>query len=109
MNLRDSANRLENDVIIFVRIYTGKTSNMLQTVEAEIDVNGEIKLLEPVRVTKKSRAIVTVLNNEPNETIEKGNSKKISEFLRSPEFVNRKSYSAEEIEAQIKEARNSWE
>ncbi len=83
---------------------------MLQTVEAEIDVNGNIELLEPIRVTKKPRAIVTVLdetNGDERET--KGNSKKILELLRSPEFANRKSYSAEEIEAQIEEARNSWE
>ncbi len=83
---------------------------MLQTVEAEIDVDGKVELLEPVRVTKKTRAIVTVLeetNGDERET--KGNSKKILELLRSPEFANRKSYSAEEIKAQIEEARNSWE
>lgn len=83
---------------------------MLQTVEAEIDVNGNIELLEPVRVSKKSRAIVTVLeemNGGAKE--ERGNSKRIQELLRSPEFANRKSFSAEEIEAQIEEARNAWE
>ena len=83
---------------------------MLQTVEAEIDVDGKVELLEPVRVTRKTRAIVTVLeetNGEKRE--EKENSKKILELLRSPEFANRKSYSAEEIEEQINEARNSWE
>lgn len=83
---------------------------MLRTVEAEIDVDGKIELLEPVRVTRKTRAIVTLLeetNGEKQE--EKGNSKKILELLRSPEFANRKSYSAEEIEVQIDEARNSWE
>lgn len=83
---------------------------MLQTVEAEIDVDGKIELLEPVRVTRKTRAIVTLLEEKNGEKQEeKGNSEKILEFLRSPEFANRKSYSAEEIEAQIDEARNSWE
>lgn len=82
---------------------------MLQTVEAEIDVSGQITLLEPLRVSKKSRAIVTVLEETNGDTQEKGNSRKILELLRSPEFANRKSYSAEEIEAQIEEARNSWE
>ena len=38
-----------------------------------------------------------------------GNARQVSELLKSPEFANRKSYSAEEIEAQINEARNSWE
>ncbi len=82
---------------------------MLQTVEAEIDVSGQIRLLEPLRVSKKSRAIVTVLEESNGNAEEKGNSKKILELLKSPEFANRKSFSAEEIEAQIEEARNSWE
>lgn len=80
---------------------------MLQTVEAEIDVDGEIRLLEPVRVTKKTRAIVTVLEETNGKIKRKGNSKGILELLRSPEFANRKSYSTEEIEARIEDARNS--
>lgn len=82
--------------------------SMLKTVEAEIDINGKVKLLEPLRVTKKTRAIVTLLE-ETNGRESKGNARQLLELLRSPEFVNRKSYSAEEIEAQINEARNSWE
>ena len=34
---------------------------MLQTVEAEIDVNGNIRLLEPLLVTKPRRVLVTLL------------------------------------------------
>jgi MOSC domain-containing protein YiiM len=82
---------------------------MLQTVEAEIDVNGNVRLLEPVRVERKSRAIVTVLEETNGNWENKGNAKQVSELLKSPEFANRKSYSAEKIEAQIEEARNSWE
>lgn len=37
---------------------------MLTTVEAEVDVNGMVTLLEPLRLNKKSRAIVTVLKGE---------------------------------------------
>jgi len=37
---------------------------MLTTVEAEIDVNGNVKFLEPLKITKKSRAIVTLLDDE---------------------------------------------
>lgn len=36
---------------------------MLTTIEAEIDVNGNVTLLEPIKLTKKSRAIVTLLEN----------------------------------------------
>lgn len=83
---------------------------MLQTVEAEIDVNGNVELLEPVRVLKKSRAILTVLEETNDDADdERGNGKKILELLRSPEFINRKGYSAEEIKIQIEEARNSLE
>lgn len=81
---------------------------MLQTVEAEIDVNGEIRLLEPLRVEKKTRAIITLLENGSDPQI-KPNTNRLLELLRNPEFVNRSSYSAAEIEAQIEENRNSWE
>lgn len=37
---------------------------MLTTVEAEIDVNGEITLLEPLKVSKKSRILITLLENQ---------------------------------------------
>ena len=37
---------------------------MLTTIEAEIDVNGKVTLLEPVKITKKSRAILTLLDQD---------------------------------------------
>lgn len=37
---------------------------MLITVEAEIDVDGSVRLLEPLIITKKSRAILTLLDGE---------------------------------------------
>ena len=82
---------------------------MLTTVEAEIDVGGNVRLLEPVEVKKTTRAIVTLLEDDDDKKDEKGNSQKVLEFLRSNRFKDRKSHSAEEIEAQIEEARNSWE
>ncbi len=36
---------------------------MLTTIEAEIDVDGNIRLLEPLKVKKKSRVIVTLLDS----------------------------------------------
>lgn len=36
---------------------------MLQTVEAEIDVNGTVRLLTPVKVTKTTRAVLTLLDD----------------------------------------------
>ncbi len=36
---------------------------MLTTIEAEIDVDGKVRFLEPLKITKKSRAIVTLLDD----------------------------------------------
>ncbi|MBA4122998.1 MAG: hypothetical protein H0X72_11115 [Acidobacteria bacterium] len=82
---------------------------MLQTVEAEIDVSGQIRLLEPLRVSKKSRAIVTVLEETNGGAEEKGNSKRILEFLQNNRLPESSRPSTEEIEAQITEARESWD
>ena len=41
---------------------------MLTTIEAEIDVNGQVTFLEPLKITKKSRAIVTILDDETSKT-----------------------------------------
>lgn len=40
---------------------------MMQTVEAEINVDGTVTLLEPLRVRVKTKALVTVLNEEPEK------------------------------------------
>ncbi len=80
---------------------------MLRTVEAEIKPDGTITLLEAVEVKNTTRALVTVL--EHGNGARKGNARQILELIRSPEFKNRRSYAAEKIEAQIDEARNSWE
>ncbi|HQR35203.1 MAG TPA: DUF104 domain-containing protein [Blastocatellia bacterium] len=36
---------------------------MLQTIEAEIDVNGTVRLLTPVKITKTTRAVLTLLDD----------------------------------------------
>ncbi len=81
---------------------------MLQTVRAEIDVDGTVRLLEPVRVERRTQALVTLLDEAVESSTGKGNGAAILELLRSPEFAARKSYPEEEIEAQIEENRNSW-
>lgn len=40
---------------------------MLQTIEAVIDEKGTLRLLTPIRLPKKRRAIVTILDEEPRE------------------------------------------
>lgn len=82
---------------------------MLTTVEAEIDVSGTVRLLEPIEVKKKTRAIVTLLEENNGNDSQKGNSQNVLEFLQRNRLPRESYPSAEEIEAQIKEARESWD
>ncbi len=53
---------------------------MLTTIEAEIDVNGKVTFLEPLKINRKSRAIITLLDENapkkstvrPNENADAG-------------------------------------
>ena len=83
---------------------------MLQTVEGIIEVSGQIRWLEPLRVAKPSRVLVTLLPDANGTQVEpQGNIAALQAFLQSPEFVNRPAGSAEAIEAQIQEMRSSWD
>ncbi len=83
---------------------------MLQTVEGIIDVDGQIRWLEPLRVTKPSRVLLTLLPDTNGSHLEpEGNIAALQTFLHSPDFVNRPVGSAEEIESQIQEMRSSWD
>ena len=43
---------------------------MLQTIEAEVDVNGTVRLLAPVKITKTTRAVLTLLDDSsPNHVL----------------------------------------
>jgi hypothetical protein len=37
----------------------------MRTVEAVIEPNGEVRLVEPVRLSSRSRALVTILDESP--------------------------------------------
>ena len=43
---------------------------MMQTIEAEIDTQGRVYLLEKVKIRRKSRALVTILDDEKIESAE---------------------------------------
>lgn len=43
---------------------------MMQTIEAEIDTQGRVQLLEKLKIRKKSRALVTILDDEKIESAE---------------------------------------
>ena len=82
---------------------------MLQTVEAEIDTDGTIRWLEPLPVTKPSRVLVTLLEETNGTAASRGNAAALLEFLRNHRLPESARLSAEEIEAQIEENRNSWD
>ena len=83
---------------------------MLQTVEGIVDVDGQIRWLEPLRVAKPSRVLITLLPDANGSPVEsEGNIAALQAFLQNPAFINRIVGSAEEIEANIQEMRNSWD
>jgi hypothetical protein len=83
---------------------------MLQTVKAEVTVDGRVRLLEPLHVTQTSPAIVTLLNSENGYAKpKKGNALTMLQFLQENQLPESSLPTAEEMEAQILEARESWE
>lgn len=59
---------------------------MLTTVEVEIDVEGNITLLEPLNLKKTSRAIVTVFDTETGTESQKASVRNLLEILRNNRF-----------------------
>jgi hypothetical protein len=43
---------------------------MIQTVEAIVDEYGAVRLLEPIRLDRRHRALVTILADEPSDADE---------------------------------------
>ncbi|MBF0108150.1 MAG: hypothetical protein HQL76_03110 [Magnetococcales bacterium] len=80
---------------------------MIQSVEAEIGVDGIVVLKEPLFLAERRRAVVTVL--EPVEDMAgKSNAKQVLELLDSMEFRGTSSLGPEEIDWIICENRHAW-
>ena len=82
---------------------------MLQTAEAEISVDGSVRLLEPLQVRKTSRALVVLLDKDNGVVRQRGNAAEVLKFLRENRLPESARPTADEIEAQIADARESWE
>lgn len=78
---------------------------MLTTVKAEVEVGGNVRLLEPLEVSKPTKALVTLLE----ENADPKSASSVLDFLRSARLPKEAKPSSEEITAQIEEARNSWD
>lgn len=88
---------------------------MFQSLEAEIMPNGQVRLLEPVQLETTHRALLTVLESvagDQDDGVTTDNSQAVLDFLKSPAFRNRRSYSIEEVEAHVQDvldAREEWD
>lgn len=61
---------------------------MLQTIEVEIDVNGTVRWLEPVHLTKSTRALVTLLtDNTETEHAEQASLEGIGTRMKANSFT----------------------
>ena len=80
---------------------------MLDRLEAVVDINGNVRLLEPLQLSKPQRAIVTLLNEPSELPNRKGTAADLLKFLKENRLPQNSRPSAEEIEAQITEARES--
>ena len=82
---------------------------MLQTVEAIVDPQGGVRLLEEVHVSVPTRAILTLLQTPTETTPKRGSAASLLKFLEQnplPEALRRP---AEELDAGIEEERNAWD
>lgn len=82
---------------------------MYRTVSAEVNENGQVTLKEPLRITGRRRAVVTILDGVEDDGYGSGNSRQVLKLLSSPEFRGSPHHCPEEIEAIIHENRNAWE
>ena len=80
---------------------------MLRTVEAMVEPDGTVRILEPLQVEVTTRAIVTILAPLPENGA--GNGAKILALLQSPRFANRPVSDPLEVAKRIEHLRNDWE
>ena len=78
------------------------------TIQAEINTNGVVTLLEPVKIGRRSRAKVIVYDDATDDE-ERGNAVKMLALMNANRLPADARISKEEMEAQIDEARSSWD
>lgn len=84
---------------------------MLQAVEAIINPDGTVQLLENVKISRPTKVILTLLNNEAVEdgmASAKGNVVDTLAWLILPHYRSRPPGNPAEIDSTIQENRNAW-
>ena len=84
---------------------------MLISVKAEVNVDGEVELLEPVKLRRKTSAILTLLDDgaAAHGNSEPGNGAAMIKFLKENPLPPSSRRTREEIDKTIEEIRNSWD
>lgn len=87
---------------------------MLQAVEAVINPDGTVHLLENLKVTQPTRVILTLLPGKLSElphaiwAARKGDVANVLALLKSPRYQKRPSGNSAAMEATIRENRDAW-
>lgn len=82
---------------------------MLQTVEAMIEPDGSIRLLEKLHVTKSTKALLTLLEAPANEDTLPASGAAILEFLKNSPLKSENCRSVEEIHHALEQERQAWD
>lgn len=81
---------------------------MLRAIEAIVEKDGTVNLLEPIHPVHPTRAVVTLLEPtavKPNST---GHVSSVLALLNSPEFKDASPGNPEAMEATIQSNRTAW-
>ncbi len=78
------------------------------TIQAEINTNGVVTLLEPVKIGKRTRAKVIVYDDVPDDEA-KGNAAKMLALMNANPLPKGARISKKEMADQIREVRDSWD
>ncbi len=85
---------------------------MLQTIEVEVDEQGQIHPLEPLPSGRSRRALLTLLDTPLSPATNRsgrGSFEAIRAVLESPEFADAPPGDADDMELAIEENRNGWD
>lgn len=80
---------------------------MLRSVEAQINTNGIVEVLEPIDVPEKTRAIVILLDEKPAVT-RSSNGNDMLEWLDQHKHIS-SGRTVNEVDKSIEEQRGSWD
>ena len=81
---------------------------MLQAIEAEISPDGRVTLLEPLRLPRTVRAVVTILSPIETSAPANGSGAALLALLDSPAFADAPAGDPKQMELDIAANRNAW-